>query len=211
MELRYYDDFVVMCGKESQAREALRRIGLVKDRLGWQLHPEKTRMVDLRRGKQGFVFLGCTIRKTRSTLRESMGTFHAPLAVTQGDESAARPRPGDHECEEQRGRREAAHCQAEPRASRLGELLPNGYVLAGVSEDGPIRVFAAHARAIPARRSTDDAAGHLDWRTVLGYGPVPPAWDRALPGASHTRKIIVKPCVGKPHARLERGLLTGWR
>ena len=67
--VRYCDDFVVMCGKESQAREALRRIGLVMERLGLQLHPEKTRMVDLRRGKQGFVFLGCTIRKKRSILR----------------------------------------------------------------------------------------------------------------------------------------------
>jgi len=33
------------------------------------LHPEKTRMVDLRRGKGSFVFLGCTIRKKRSILR----------------------------------------------------------------------------------------------------------------------------------------------
>src|SRR5579871_811722 len=55
--VRYCDDFVVMCGRESQAREALRRIGLVMHRLGLQLHPEKTRMVDLRRGKEGFVFL----------------------------------------------------------------------------------------------------------------------------------------------------------
>ena|SRR5690242_4974765 len=28
---------------------------------------------------------------------------------------------------------------------------------------------------------------------------------RALPGASHTSKIIVKPCAGKRHARFERG------
>jgi group II intron reverse transcriptase/maturase len=63
--VRYCDGFVVVCGTESQAREALRRIGLVMQRLGLQLHPEKTRMVDLRRGKQGFVFLGCTIRKKR--------------------------------------------------------------------------------------------------------------------------------------------------
>ena len=35
------------------------------DRLGLKLHPEKTRMVDLRRGKGNFVFLGCTLRKKR--------------------------------------------------------------------------------------------------------------------------------------------------
>jgi RNA-directed DNA polymerase len=58
-----------MCRQESQAKEALRRIGLVMDRLGLKLHPAKTRMVDLRRGKESFVFLGCTIRKKRSIQR----------------------------------------------------------------------------------------------------------------------------------------------
>src|SRR5690349_4638281 len=67
--VRYADDFVAMCRSESQAKEALRRIGLVMDRLGLKLHPEKTRMVDLRRGKGSFVFLGCTIRKKRSIQR----------------------------------------------------------------------------------------------------------------------------------------------
>ena len=67
--VRYADDFVAMCRTESRAREALRRIGLVMDRLGLTLHPEKTRMVDLRRGREGFVFLGCTIRKKRSVQR----------------------------------------------------------------------------------------------------------------------------------------------
>ena len=67
--VRYADDFVAMCRTESQGREALRRIGLVMDRLGLTLHPAKTRMVDLRRGKEGFVFLGCTIRKKRSIQR----------------------------------------------------------------------------------------------------------------------------------------------
>lgn len=67
--VRYADDFVAMCRTESQAREALRRIGLVMDRLGLTLHPAKTKLVDLRRGKEGFVFLGCTIRKKRSIQR----------------------------------------------------------------------------------------------------------------------------------------------
>jgi group II intron reverse transcriptase/maturase len=67
--VRYADDFVVMCRSESQAKEALRRIGLVMNRLGLTLHPAKTKLVDLRRGKEGFVFLGCTIRKKRSIQR----------------------------------------------------------------------------------------------------------------------------------------------
>ena len=73
--VRYADEFVVMCRTESQAREALRRIGLVMSRLGLTRHPTKTRMVDLRRGRESFVFLGCTIRKKRSILRNPRKYF----------------------------------------------------------------------------------------------------------------------------------------
>jgi len=67
--IRYADDFVVMATTESKAKEALRQIQFVMSKLGLVLHPEKTRMVDLRRGKGSFVFLGCTIRKKRSIQR----------------------------------------------------------------------------------------------------------------------------------------------
>jgi RNA-directed DNA polymerase len=73
--VRYCDDFVVMCQRESQARESRRRVELVMQRLGLELHPEKTRMVDLRRGKESFVFLGCTIRKKRSIQRNPRWHF----------------------------------------------------------------------------------------------------------------------------------------
>jgi RNA-directed DNA polymerase len=73
--VRYADDFVVMCRAESQARESLRRIGLVMNRLGLTLHPAKTRLVDLRRGKESFVFLGCAIRKKRSIQRNPRWHF----------------------------------------------------------------------------------------------------------------------------------------
>jgi RNA-directed DNA polymerase len=73
--IRYADDFVVMCQTERQAQEALQRIGWVMNRLGLQLHPEKTRQVDLRRGKGSFVFLGCTFRKRRSIQRNPRWHF----------------------------------------------------------------------------------------------------------------------------------------
>ena len=73
--IRYADDYVAMCRTESAAREALRRIGLVMNRLGLTLHPVKTRLVDLRRGKESFVFLGCTIRKKRSIQRNPRWYF----------------------------------------------------------------------------------------------------------------------------------------
>jgi RNA-directed DNA polymerase len=67
--IRYADDFVVLCTTESKAKEALRQVQFVMNKLGLVLHPEKTRMVDLRRGKESFVFWGCTIRKKRSIQR----------------------------------------------------------------------------------------------------------------------------------------------
>lgn len=68
--VRYADDFVVLCRTEAHAQEALRRIQGIMGRLGLTLHPEKTRLVDLRKGKEGFTFLGCTIRKRRSIQRQ---------------------------------------------------------------------------------------------------------------------------------------------
>lgn len=64
--VRYADDFVVLCRTEAQAREALRRVGLVLQHLGLEAHPEKTRLVDLGGGQEGFEFLGCRLKKCRS-------------------------------------------------------------------------------------------------------------------------------------------------
>jgi len=64
--VRYADDFVVMCETKPQVEEARRRVGLVLTRLGLELHPEKTRTVDLSRGREGFDFLGCHLRKRLS-------------------------------------------------------------------------------------------------------------------------------------------------
>jgi hypothetical protein len=61
--LRYADDFVVMCATRSQCERAEARIEQILARLGLELHPEKTRQVDLLDGKAGFDFLGCHLRK----------------------------------------------------------------------------------------------------------------------------------------------------
>ena len=73
--VRYADDFVVMCKTQSQANEAMRRIGIIMERLGLTLHPEKTCIVRLNWGKAGFNFLGHTIRKRRSIRRQPWWHF----------------------------------------------------------------------------------------------------------------------------------------
>ena len=73
--VRYADDFVVMCRRRSQLREARRRIEWILGSLGLQLHPQKTRHVVLNWGREGFVFLGCYFRKRRSIQRNPRRMF----------------------------------------------------------------------------------------------------------------------------------------
>ena len=64
--VRYADDLVILCKTEGQAREGLRRVGLVLDRLGLRLHPDKTRVVFVGDGRHGFDFLGFHCHKVES-------------------------------------------------------------------------------------------------------------------------------------------------
>jgi len=64
--VRYADDFAVMCRTRSACEEAERRVRIILGRLKLELHPEKTRRVELSWGKQGFDFLGCHLRKRLS-------------------------------------------------------------------------------------------------------------------------------------------------
>jgi len=57
--VRYADDFVVLCNTQAEAEEAQRRAAELLGDLGLTLHPDKTRVVDLREGREGFDFLGC--------------------------------------------------------------------------------------------------------------------------------------------------------
>jgi RNA-directed DNA polymerase len=60
--VRYADDAVVLCRSRGEAEAALELAGEVLAGLGLELHPEKTRIVDLREGREGFDFLGCHFR-----------------------------------------------------------------------------------------------------------------------------------------------------
>lgn len=57
--VRYADDFVIMCRSQRQAEDALVKARAILAGLGLELHPEKTKVVDLRQGREGFDFLGC--------------------------------------------------------------------------------------------------------------------------------------------------------
>jgi len=56
--VRYADDLVILCRSGAEAAEALEVLRQWVDEHGLQLHPDKTRIVDMTRGKSGFDFLG---------------------------------------------------------------------------------------------------------------------------------------------------------
>jgi len=64
--VRYADDFVVICKTRKACEQAEERIRVILARLGLELHPGKTRRVELYDGKEGFDFLGCHLRKRLS-------------------------------------------------------------------------------------------------------------------------------------------------
>ena len=205
--VRYADDFVVMCQRESQAREALRRIDLVMKQMGLTLHPDKTRMVDLRRGKESFVFLGCTIRKKRSIQRNPrrwyMQRWPSPKATQK--------------------LRDRVRELTTPRAAgkdlkqMIGDLTPvvrgwGNYFRTGNADREFNRMDSfVHLRLKRwlYRRGGQRAQRSTEW-TSQSF------WNMGLhklqgtvryPSQATPPKIIGKPYAGKPHVRFERGLM----
>jgi RNA-directed DNA polymerase len=64
--VRYADDGVVLCRSAAQASAALEAVGEILASLGLRLHPDKTKVVDLREGREGLDFLGCHFRARMS-------------------------------------------------------------------------------------------------------------------------------------------------
>ncbi|MGW7620356.1 group II intron reverse transcriptase/maturase [Streptomyces antimycoticus] len=60
--VRYADDGVVLCRSVAAAQAALAAVGEVLGSLGLEQHPDKTKLVDLREGREGLDFLGCHFR-----------------------------------------------------------------------------------------------------------------------------------------------------
>ncbi len=64
--VRYADDLVILCPTRQRAEDAQRRVKSVLGPLGLRLQPDKTRIVHLLRGVEGFDFLGFHHRMRKS-------------------------------------------------------------------------------------------------------------------------------------------------
>jgi RNA-directed DNA polymerase len=76
--VRYADDFVILCRTRVQAERSLAKVQEIMGSLRLQLHPTKTRLVELGLGKEGFAFLGCYLRIVRSHLKGRCYLFRWP-------------------------------------------------------------------------------------------------------------------------------------
>jgi hypothetical protein len=82
--VRYADDFVILCRTRAQAERALAKVREIMGLLRLQLHPTKTRLVELGLGKEGFTFLGCYLRIVRSHFKGKPYLYRwpSPRAMT---------------------------------------------------------------------------------------------------------------------------------
>jgi len=204
--IRYADDFVVMTPTESKAKEALRRIEWVMSWLGLSLHPDKTRLVNLSRGQEGFEFLGCTIRKRRSIQRKPWCHF---MQRWPSPKAMKRLRARVRELTEARrsGKQDvkAGIADLNPVLRGWGNYFRTGNADAKFNQVDAY-VWAVAPLDVAAWRPAAAPAGGMAPEPVLRDGSVSAARHRVLSGASRAQKIIVKPCAGNPHARFERGL-----
>lgn len=68
--VRYADDFVILCKRNNHARVALNIVQQIMNKLELTLHEEKTKLVDMYFGKEGFDFLGFNNRFKRGRTKE---------------------------------------------------------------------------------------------------------------------------------------------
>ncbi len=64
--VRYADDLVALCATREQAEQARELVAATLQTLGLRLHPDKTGVVGLARGAEGFTFLGFAHRMRKS-------------------------------------------------------------------------------------------------------------------------------------------------
>ena len=211
--VRYADDFVVMCRTRSECEQAEARMRVILGRLGLELHPDKTRRVELFDGKEGFDFLGCHLHKRMSgRLWEKTGRKLYFLHRWPSQRAMQRMRQRVKELTPRR------RCHADLREV-IADLNPvirgwGNYFRTGnaakqfIQLDGyvwkrlrSLRVKRKgrnlnRARPSAGRASPSGTSGSTDCAA--------PSATRRLRNAA-SRETTGKPCAGNPHARFERG------
>jgi len=186
--VRYADDFVVVCRTSRACEEAEKRVRSILDWLGLKLHPGKTRRVDLSRGRQGFDFLGCHLRKRMSGWiweREGKRVYFLQREPSQRSMKRVRARVKDLTS---RSRNGVKHVGLLIRALNVvlrgWGLLPHRERGASIPVGGPVRGVATQAIPREAQRTPPAARGSrpVDAALLREPGALSPAGQGPVSG-----------------------------
>jgi group II intron reverse transcriptase/maturase len=210
--VRYADDFVIVCKNREAVEEAERRVRIIFERLKLELHPEKTRKVELTDGKEGFDFLGCHLHKRMSgRLFEKTGNRRYYLNRWPSTRSMKRVRARIHELTDRRwlGEKDvrAVIKRLNPVLRGWGNYFCTGNAGLKFNQVDRYAYRRLHAFMVK-RRGRNLRAGQAEEWTPNWF------WDKGLHRMLGTirypkqcklpAKTPVKPYAGKLHVRFER-------
>lgn len=113
--VRYADDFVILCRTPERAEQARQLAAEVLTPMGLQLHPDKTRTVNLQKGAEGFDFLGFHLHRRESKRRP--GKWYLQRWPSHKAMASIRGKVREHTD------RSHAHLPLEPVVERLNLVL----------------------------------------------------------------------------------------
>ncbi len=211
--VRYADDGVVLCRSEAQAQAALDAVGEILGGLGLRLHPDKTKVVDLREGREGLDFLGCHFRARMSgRLWEQRRVIRYYLHRWPSQRAMKRLR---EKVRERTGSNRTGTDIREVIADLNPLLRGWGNYFRTGNAAGKFRQADRHVAwrlqrcwsrsgagtCTPGRRTSGLRNGSTGWASASS-----PARSAIRRLRNHAQKIIGKPYAGKPHVRIERGM-----
>jgi RNA-directed DNA polymerase len=207
--VRYADDLVVLSPTRARARQARALIQDHLDGLGLRLHPDKTRVVDLERGKEGFDFLGFHHRKRESW--KWRGHFYLHRWPAKRAMASIRAKIRFHTD------RRWASLPLQRAVEFLNSVLRGwgAYFRYGNSSSkfNAIDSYVHERMAILA--STKHGLTGRNWVSRFTYDwlhparDLPPRRQGQLPACARLPvNDVGEPCAGEPHARFDRGPLA---
>ena len=203
--VKYADDLVILCATREQAEEARELVAAVLDGLGLRLAPGEDQDREPRPRRRRVHVSG--VRASDARVVEAAGSLvSAEVAVPTGDGLDQRQDPRPHRTPLRQAAVGMGRRGSQPRAARLGELLPLRKLRARSSTTStPTSTNASRSSPAP---STDSKG--RNWSHRFNYEWVDPA--RHLPPQRNGEtdacvcqpvNDVGEPCAGEPHARFD--------
>ena len=212
--VRYADDFVVLCSTRAEAEQAQERATAILGELGLRLHPDKTRVVDLREGKAGLRLPRMPSSCPHVGSAVGAAAHHpllpASLAVAAVDEAGPGSGQGSHRSKPGGDGVGGRHRTAKPVPSGMGQLLPHR------ERRREVRQLDRHVawrlrRLLIKKRGRNLRAGPdetMDGDLVPRPGPAQAHGHYPLPEGSVT--MSRRPSVSRMRENRTYGLKGGW-